>query len=412
MPEAEENIKGSELVLDSIEDALADLAEGKMCILVDDPDRENEGDLCMVAEHVSAQAINFMAKEARGLICLTLTNERADRLGFPPMVQDNTCKYQTAFTVSIDASKGITTGISAYDRYKTILDSTRPDANAEDFVKPGHVFPLRARNGGVLERAGQTEGSVDLARLAGCLPSGIICEIMNEDGTMARLPELIEFGKKHSLKIISIEDLIEYRISRESLVTLVAQSELPTEHGLFDVRVYESSVDQKDYVVLSKGSFSEQEPVLVRVHSQCLTGDIFGSSRCDCGDQLRISMQLIEKEGKGVLLYLSQEGRGIGLRHKIQAYKLQEQGYDTVEANQKLGFAPDLRHYGVGAQVLKHLGISRMKLITNNPRKIIGLDGYGLEVVERVPLEIKPKKCNERYLMTKKAKLGHLLKEI
>ena len=411
---SEESIKNdrSPLVLDSIEDALKDLAEGKMCILVDDPDRENEGDLCMIAEHVNAQAINFMAKEARGLICLTMTNERADELGFPPMVQDNTCKYRTAFTVSIDASQGITTGISAHDRAKTILDSTLSSARPEDFVRPGHVFPLRAKNGGVLERAGQTEGSVDLARLAGCLPSGIICEIMNEDGTMARLPELIEFGKRHSLKIICIKDLIEFRISKESLVTMVAESELPTEHGLFAVRIYESSVDQKDYVVLSKGEIKNDEAVLVRVHSQCLTGDIFGSSRCDCGDQLRISMQMIEKEGKGILLYLSQEGRGIGLKHKIQAYKLQEQGFDTVEANQQLGFAPDLRHYGVGAQVLKDLGVSRMRLITNNPRKIIGLDGYGIQVVERVPVEIKPKKCNERYLMTKKAKLGHILDEI
>jgi 3,4-dihydroxy 2-butanone 4-phosphate synthase/GTP cyclohydrolase II len=328
------------------------------------------------------------------------------------MVTDNTCKYQTAFTVSIDAAKGVTTGISAYDRYKTILDSTKMESTPQDFVKPGHVFPLRARDGGVIERAGQTEGSVDLARLAGCKPSGIICEIMNEDGTMARIPQLVEFGKKHSIKIVSIADLIEYRLAQDSLVALVAESELPTEHGLFDVRIYESSVDKKDYLVLSKGTFKPEEPVMVRVHSQCITGDIFGSSRCDCGDQLRTALQLIEKEGRGVLLYLRQEGRGIGLRHKILAYRLQEQGYDTVEANQKLGFPPDLRHYGVGAQVLRNMGISKMKLITNNPRKIVGLDGYGLEVVERVPIEIKPKKCNHKYLLTKKTKLGHFLEQI
>lgn len=404
--------KDTEFELDSIEDVLEDIRAGKIYILVDDPDRENEGDLCLAAEHVTPEAINFMAKEARGLICLTMTNERADQLGLPAMVPDNTCKYQTAFTVSIDSSEGITTGISAFDRYKTILDSTKEDAVPTDFVRPGHIFPLRARDGGVIVRAGQTEGSVDLSRLAGCKPSGIICEIMNEDGTMARMPELMKFKEKHGLKIVSIADLIEYRMKSESLVEEVASCELPTEHGSFDMFVYESKVDNKEYIALTKGKWEPDEPVLVRVHSECLTGDIFGSSRCDCGDQLRTALQMIEKEERGLVLYLRQEGRGIGLRHKIQAYKLQESGFDTVEANKKLGFAPDLRHYGIGAQVLKRMGVSKMRLMTNNPRKIVGLKGHELQVVERVPLEIKPKKCNHKYLLTKKEKLGHLLKEI
>lgn len=406
---SEELIDYSEHI-SSIDEVLEDIKQGKMYILVDDPDRENEGDLCMAAELVTTEAINFMAKEGRGLICLTLSNERADMLGLPHMVAENSAQFQTAFTVSIDAAHGITTGISAYDRYKTILDATKDGAKPNDFARPGHIFPLRAKDGGTLVRTGQTEGSVDLSRMSGLQDSGIICEIMNDDGSMSRMPDLIEFAKKHDLKICTVADIVEYRLKNETSVTEVAQSVLPTDYGDFDIRVFESVIDKQNYVVIQKGEVSQEVPTLVRVHSECLTGDVFSSSRCDCGHQLKLAMQKIEEEGSGVILYLRQEGRGIGLKHKIKAYKLQEEGYDTVEANEKLGFKSDLRNYGVGAQVLRAIGVRKMKLMTNNPQKIIGLGGYGLEVTQRVSLETEPKKNNVQYLKTKKEKMGHMLR--
>jgi 3,4-dihydroxy 2-butanone 4-phosphate synthase/GTP cyclohydrolase II len=397
----------------TIEEALADLAHGKMVILVDDEDRENEGDLCMAAEKVTPEAINFMAKYGRGLVCLSLTPERIDELKLPMMTDDNTSSFGTAFTVSIEAKKGVTTGISAADRATTILTAINPGTKAEDLAKPGHVFPLRARPGGVLQRAGQTEGSVDLARLAGTYPAGVICEIMSDDGTMARMPELLEFGKRHNIKIVTIKDLIGFRMRTERFVHRVSTTKLPTEYGgEFTVIAYANDVDSNVHIALVKGEIKHEDDVLVRVHSECLTGDVFGSKRCDCGEQLHRAMQKIKENGKGVILYMRQEGRGIGLVNKLKAYELQDKGLDTVEANIKLGFKPDLRDYGIGAQVLVDLGVRKMRLMTNNPKKIIGLEGYGLKVVERVAVETSPHERNLVYLKTKKKKLGHMLSNI
>lgn len=396
----------------TIEEALKDIAEGKMVILVDDEDRENEGDLCMAAEKVTPEAINFMAKYGRGLICLSLTPEKVEKLKLPMMTEQNTSSFGTAFTISIEAKRGVTTGISAKDRATTILTAVNPKATPDDLARPGHVFPLRAKPGGVLQRAGQTEGSVDLARLAGLIPAGVICEIMNDDGTMARVPELMEFASKHKLKIVTIKDLIEYRMKNESFVNRVADCELPTAYGDFRVIAFSNLVDDNIHIALVKGDIQATDKVLVRVHSECLTGDVFGSKRCDCGEQLHTAMQMVDKAGKGVILYMRQEGRGIGLENKLKAYKLQECGLDTVEANLRLGFKADLRDYGIGAQILVNLGVRKMRLITNNPKKIVGLEGYGLEVVERVPLEIKPNETNKKYLKTKKKKLGHMLEHV
>jgi 3,4-dihydroxy 2-butanone 4-phosphate synthase/GTP cyclohydrolase II len=396
----------------TIEEAIEDLREGKMIILVDDEDRENEGDLCIAAEKVTPEAVNFMAKHGRGLICLSLTTERVDALKLPMMADDNTSTFGTAFTVSIEARKGVSTGISVHDRAHTILTAINPKAKPEDLARPGHVFPLRARPGGVLQRAGQTEGSVDLARLAKLNPSGVICEIMNEDGTMSRVPELMKFAKKHSLKIITVKDLINYRLQKELLVHRMADVRMPTSFGTFRAIAYSNEVDRNLHIALVKGEIKPGDKVLVRVHSECLTGDVFGSKRCDCGEQLHKAMRKISKEGKGVVLYMRQEGRGIGLENKLKSYELQDKGLDTVEANIELGFKADLRDYGIGAQMLVDLGVSDMKLITNNPKKIVGLEGYGLRVVERVPLETPPNEKNIRYLKTKKKKLGHILKNV
>jgi len=398
----------------TIPEAIEDIRLGRMLVVIDDEDRENEGDLTIAAEKVTPDVINFMARHGRGLICLPMTGERLDALRIPLMVQDeeNSAKFGTAFCVPVEAKKGTTTGISAADRARTVLAAVDPKTRPEDLARPGHMFPLRAVPGGVLQRSGQTEAAVDLARLAGLYPAGVICEIMNEDGTMARLPELQLFCRRHELKMITVKDLIRHRMSHERLVRKIAEANLPTAHGAFRIHAFESLIDRQHNVALVMGEIRPEDDVLVRVHSQCLTGDIFHSSRCDCGDQLEKALGIISAAGKGVLLYLGQEGRGIGLVHKIMAYQLQDQGKDTVEANEALGFKADQRDYGIGAQILVELGVRRMRLMTNNPRKFVGLEGYGLEIVERVPLEVPPSETSRRYLKTKKEKLGHLLRSV
>jgi len=396
--------------LAKVREAIDDIRKGRMLILVDDEDRENEGDFCFAAEHVTPEKINFMAKHGRGLVCLSMTDERLLELDFPMMVEKNTSRFETAFTVSVDASKGITTGISAYDRAHTIRLVVDDKAKPDDFVRPGHIFPLRAKPGGVLVRTGQTEGSIDLARLAGLKPAAVICEIMKDDGTMARMPDLEVFAEKHNMKIVAIKDLVAYRLQKESLVEKVAEALVPSPFGgEFRALVYRSVLDKTEHLAMVKGEFDPEESVLVRVHSECLTGDVFHSLRCDCGDQLVRAMEMIGEAGKGALIYMHQEGRGIGLANKIRAYALQEKGKDTVEANEALGLLPDLREYGIGAQILAHLGIRKLRMMTNNPKKIIGLKGYGLEVVERVPILVEANKKNINYLRTKQEKMGHLL---
>jgi 3,4-dihydroxy 2-butanone 4-phosphate synthase / GTP cyclohydrolase II len=394
---------------DSIEFVMAEIRKGRMVIVVDDADRENEGDLIMAGQHVKPAAVNFMAKFGRGLICAPTISERLQQLGIERMVRQNREVFKTDFQVSVDAARGITTGISAADRARTIKIMAEPTAVPEDLVQPGHVFPLRARPGGVLQRAGHTEAAIDLVTLAGCRPIGILCEILNDDGTMARLPQLLNFSKKHRLKICTIADLIEYRRTREKLVERVEVVKMPTEYGDFDLHLYRSKTDGQHHLALVRGDVAGARNVLVRVHSECLTGDVFGSQRCDCGPQLHQAMRQVAEAGRGVIVYMKQEGRGIGLPAKLKAYKLQEEGYDTVEANKKLGYGMDLREYGLGAQILVDLGLRTIRLLTNNPKKIVGLDGYGLKITEQVPIRVKPNPHNERYLKTKRKKMGHLL---
>ena len=398
-----------QLRFDSIDAVTADLRKGRMVLVVDDEDRENEGDLIMAAQFVTPATVNFMAKHGRGLICVPTTDERLQQLGIGRMVKENRESFKTDFQVSVDATRGISTGISAADRAATIRILAKPTAVPEDLVAPGHVFPLRARAGGVLQRAGHTEAAVDLARLAGCRPVGVICEVLNDDGTMARLPQLRKFAQKHSLKLCTIEALIEHRRTREKLVERVEVVKMPTEFGDFDLYLYQSRLDGQHHLALVCGQVTGQEGVLVRVHSECLTGDVFGSRRCDCGPQLQQAMRQVAKEGRGVIVYMRQEGRGIGLGPKLKAYKLQEQGYDTVEANVKLGYGMDLREYGLGAQILADLGLKTIRLLTNNPKKLVGLEGYGLKILEQVPIRVKPNVHNRKYLKTKRDKMGHLL---
>ncbi len=397
------------MLFDTIEDALASLRKGELLIVVDDEDRENEGDFVSAAENVDAATINFLTKHGRGIICAPLSASIANRLGLDLMVEDNTSLHETSFTVSVDYLHGTTTGVSAADRAATVRALADELTRSDDLARPGHIFPLRAMEGGVLRRAGHTEAAVDLCRLTGFKEAGVLCEIMNDDGTMARVPDLMRIARQFNLRIITVRDLIAFRMRREQLVRPVVSTKLPTRHGEFVLYLYRSETDSKEHIALVKGSVNTPDPVLVRVHSECLTGDVFGSMRCDCNEQLTAAMRMVEAEGRGVILYMRQEGRGIGLVNKLRAYKLQDEGLDTVEANESLGFIPDLRDYGIGAQILRNLGITKMRLLTNNPRKIVGLQGYGLDIVERVALEMLPNSVNTRYLETKRDKLGHLI---